>query len=147
MMSKNNNQHLASQCLDHGWLTETNISKRCHFCDALLNECYHTSDCEIWICPACFEKYKAEYSWAIKDWRLTYQEDYLMNAELKFIKPFKKHSEKWDHEHCEFCTAKFMEGDYEDVLHEGYSTLDKKHWICEQCFQDFKGMFNFTVAD
>ena len=81
------------------------------------------------------------------DWRLTCQEDYLMNAALKRVTHYKKHSEKWDHEHCDFCWAKFMEGDYADVLHEGYCTLDEKHWICEQCFQDFKDMFKFTIVD
>ena len=80
------------------------------------------------------------------DWRLTCQEDYLMNATLKHITHFTKHSDKWDHEHCSFCWAKFMEGDYADVLHEGYCALDEKHWICEQCYQDFKEMFHFTVA-
>ena len=70
-------------------------------------------DNQTWICPACFEKNQATYGWSVRDWRLLWQEDYLMNAVLKYVKEFKKHSEKWDHEHCDFCRAKFMEGDYE----------------------------------
>jgi len=43
--------------------------------------------------------------------------------------------------------AKFMEGDYDDVMHVGYRELKKSHWICEQCYQDFKEMFSFKVED
>lgn len=79
------------------------------------------------------------------DWRLTYQEDYLMGKSLKYVKAFKKYSEKWDHEHCSFCWATFSE--YENDLHEGYCTLDEKYWVCPTCFEDFKEMFGWTVAE
>lgn len=76
------------------------------------------------------------------DWRLLNQEEYLMNA--KFAKSeYKKPSEKWDHDHCAFCWDKFSESDGD--LQEGYCTPDKKYWICEECFNDFKEMFRFKV--
>ncbi|MDT7806778.1 MAG: hypothetical protein QOJ70_591 [Acidobacteriota bacterium] len=38
-----------------------------------------------------------------------------------------------------------MEEDYPDVLHEGYATEDNYRWICEQCFKDFKDLFEWKV--
>lgn len=56
----------------------------------------------------------------------------------------------WDHDHCEFCGAKFMApGQSEDpeVLTNGYVTVgsDADQWICETCFADFKDEFKWTV--
>ncbi len=76
------------------------------------------------------------------DWRLVNQQEYLMNAELRksLYKPL---NDNWEHDHCAFCWDKFSEisGD----LNIGYCTKDKKHWICEECFNDFKEMFNFKI--
>ncbi len=81
------------------------------------------------------------------DWRLSFgrKETYLTKAKLKYISEFKKFSETWDHEHCEFCMDKFME--VEGFLHEGYCTLDEKSWICLECFKDFKEMFQWEVVE
>jgi hypothetical protein len=76
------------------------------------------------------------------DWRLHGQERYLMDVQLHKA-TWKTPSPKWDHDHCEFCFAKFSEQDGD--LHEGYSTEGGKNWVCEQCFQDFKEMFRFVV--
>lgn len=76
------------------------------------------------------------------DWRLLNQKEYLMNAKLK-IAQYIKPSDGWDHEHCAFCWDKFSENS--EDLNKGYCTLDKKYWICEDCFNDFKEMFNFKV--
>lgn len=65
-----------------------------------------------------------------------------MNAKLK-IAQYIKPSDGWDHEHCAFCWDKFSENS--EDLNKGYCTLDKKYWICEDCFNDFKEMFNFKV--
>ena len=78
------------------------------------------------------------------DCRLTNQEDYLMNVKLWF-KQYKKHSERWEHEHCEFCWATFCE--QPECLHHGHCTEDEKHWICEKCFNDFKDMFKWQVVN
>ena len=76
------------------------------------------------------------------DWRLTNQEEYLKNAKLNFSR-YKVLSPHWDHDHCAFCWEKFGEND--ESLKQGYCTPDKTYWICEECFNDFKDMFNFQV--
>ena len=76
------------------------------------------------------------------DWRLQGQEDYLAGVTL-FWKKWKAQSLTWDHDHCEFCWEKFSE--FPETLHEGYTTKDDKHWICPECFSDFKDMYQWTV--
>lgn len=74
------------------------------------------------------------------DWRLTNQMNYLFEKQLKHVY-FQKHSESWDHEHCEFCNETICN----DKKME-YCTIDDYHWICENCFNDFKDMFKWTVV-
>ena len=80
------------------------------------------------------------------DWRIMGQDDYLMEKKLYFIK-FQPHSEKWDHEHCEFCWATFS--DAENDLHEGYCTTpdnsNNAYWICSKCYEDFKEDFKWKL--
>jgi hypothetical protein len=80
------------------------------------------------------------------DWRLRDQEKYLMGASLvhRSYRRYAKNPE-WDHDHCAFCWAKFMVEDYPDVLHEGYATADDYHWICDQCFRDFRERFQWQL--
>ena len=47
------------------------------------------------------------------------------------------------HEHCEFCWEKALT----DKAGEFYCTQDFKHWICLECFNDFKDMFHWNIAD
>lgn len=62
----------------------------------------------------------------------------------------------WDHDHCEFCWAKFeapakvAERDSADpsIFTEGYVTVQSggaPQWICEKCFEDFKDEFRWSV--
>ena len=76
------------------------------------------------------------------DWRFQGQDKYLMNVQLMLSK---FDNSVRDHDHCDFCSEKFSEMDGD--LHEGYCTLDKYHWICEKCFNDFKDMFNWQVVN
>ena len=76
------------------------------------------------------------------DWRLLNQKEFLMNAKLKKT-DYTKPSDKWDHDHCAFCWDKFSENNSDQ--HEGCCTTDKKYWICEECFNDFKKMFGFKI--
>ena len=78
------------------------------------------------------------------DWRLTNQEQYLKGVSL-WWKKYAPDSDSWEHDHCEFCWAKFMAEASPDVLQEGYATEDNYHWICEQCFEDFKDLFQWKV--
>ena len=77
------------------------------------------------------------------DWRLQGQEKYLFGKTLVH----KKYAVKMtttDHDHCEFCSDKFSTT-ISDCLTEGYATIDDYHWICQNCFNDFKNDFEWTT--
>jgi len=78
------------------------------------------------------------------DWRLQGQERYLHGALLHRAQ-WTRPRPDWDHDHCEFCWAKFAEEDLPDVLHEGYTTPDRYRWICGTCFRDFADRFGWRV--
>jgi hypothetical protein len=95
------------------------------------------------------------------DWRLRGQESYLRGAALIW-KRYRARSEAWDHDHCVFCWAKFMDPDLSeayrqwvaeqpDTLVEGYTTIADYehgldyHWICKRCFDDFAERFQWRV--
>jgi hypothetical protein len=82
-----------------------------------------------------------------RDWRLTSQEKYLMEAVLEW-KPYRAPDPAWDHDHCEFCWQRFAEPDagYSDSVEWGYVAEDF-YWVCEECFHDFKQRFRWTVMD
>ena len=82
------------------------------------------------------------------DWRLQGQEKYLRGQKLarRAYRPYPDDLD-WDHDHCEFCWAKFMVEDYPDVLHEGYCTLDEYRWICPTCFADFRERFGWELVE
>ena len=73
------------------------------------------------------------------DWRLTNQIDYLTGKKLKYSN-YKKHSNIWNHDHCEFCFEKLS-----NECQNGYCTIDSRHWICKRCFEDFKSMFGWVI--
>lgn len=74
------------------------------------------------------------------DWRLTNQTSYLYKKRL--VKKLFISSDMRDHEHCSFCWYKF----YEPNVY-GYCTLDGQHWICEECFGDFKEVFKWEIEN
>ena len=78
------------------------------------------------------------------DWRLTNQERYLKGASLIWHS-YRPANPVNDHDHCEFCQAKFMQN-VPDTLHEGYTTPDREHWICKTCFNDFADLFAWKVT-
>lgn len=78
-------------------------------------------------------------------------------------KPYRARSETWEHNHCEFCSAKFMDPGFSeahrlfvqahpDVLTEGYTTTAEHarsaacHWVCRRCFEDFADLFQWRVV-
>jgi hypothetical protein len=98
-----------------------------------------------------------------RDFRLRGQERYLQDA--TFVrKPYRVRSEAWEHDHCEFCSAKFIDPAFSDahaamyrgdptLRTEGYAALDTGprreddyHWICETCFEDFRDRFSWKVV-
>jgi len=76
------------------------------------------------------------------DWRVNGQDSYLSGVKLKKML-FKNRAGETDHEHCEFCFEKIS--DHPDTLHSGYCTEDEYHWICEECYNDFKGDFKWEI--
>ncbi len=75
------------------------------------------------------------------DWRLTNQMNYLYTAQLIKLDYFTKCKE-WDHDHCEFCWVKFNSD-----KKNGYCTIHNDHWICENCFGDFKDLFKWKTLN
>lgn len=83
-----------------------------------------------------------------EDWRLTGQEDYLNGATFIHRKYRQnKDNPDWDHDHCEFCMAKFCLRGGEGSLQEGYATEDDYYWVCCKCFDDFKDKLGWQVIE
>ena len=80
-----------------------------------------------------------------QDWRVTNQERYLRGVTLIW-RTYAPASPSNDHDHCEFCFAKFMPGSEPETFQEGYATVDGYRWICKQCFNDFAELFAWQVA-
>jgi hypothetical protein len=81
------------------------------------------------------------------DWRLQGQQRYLTNRTLRWA-TWWEYRPGWDHDHCEFCWAKFGLIDEDGFDHvDGYVTDDDDyHWICPACFADFRERFGWTVV-
>ncbi|MBW8469598.1 MAG: hypothetical protein K0M67_15140 [Thiobacillus sp.] len=79
------------------------------------------------------------------DWRLTNQERYLKGVTL-FKRSYEPASEENDHDHCEFCFAKFMTSALPETIQEGYATPDGHKWVCQNCFEDFVDLFKWEIA-
>jgi hypothetical protein len=80
------------------------------------------------------------------DWRLQGQERYLQGAALEKLSYSPSHQD-WDHDHCEFCGAKFAGKDTLDAAHEGFTTSDRCRWICSTCFGDFRVRFGWSLIE
>ncbi len=78
------------------------------------------------------------------DWRLQGQERFLKGVELRWQK-YQPYRKGWEHDHCEFCGKKLSMKE-EDAT-EGYATGDGYHWVCRECFEDFRDTFEWTVLD
>lgn len=82
---------------------------------------------------------------AADDWRLQGQERSLLGVELRKAMWSSNNPEN-DHDHCEFCWQKLAQPGMSNSIQEGYSTLDRYHWVCPQCFQDFQERFKWTLV-
>lgn len=70
------------------------------------------------------------------DWRRQGQERYLQGMSFRWT-AYRPPRPSWDHDHCEFCGAKFMQLPAEGILTEGFASEDGDRWICAPCFHDF----------
>jgi hypothetical protein len=89
------------------------------------------------------------------DWRLAGDRTWLIRATL-VLKSYRRRSETWEHDHCEYCWAVFSDPTFphdDSNLHQGYSMMardrfaDDQIWICRTCFEDFKDRFQWTVVE
>jgi len=79
------------------------------------------------------------------DWRIRNQSACLRHVRLVFS-AWTAPQPEVDHDHCEFCLSKFAdECLIPDALHAGYSTLDRRHWVCPTCFADFREQFEWCM--
>ena len=77
------------------------------------------------------------------DWRIRNQAAYLRGVQLE--RAMWTPTATSDHEHCEFCWAKFAAASLApDALQDGYATLDRRHWACAPCFDDFQTDFEWA---
>ena len=95
------------------------------------------------------------------DWRLTDQESYLRGVRFQ-RKPYRVYRESWEHDHCAFCWAKFVDPEHSDAhrrlaeqegsVTEGYATTSDYPrgadyvWVCADCFSDFCDDFEWVVV-
>ncbi len=77
------------------------------------------------------------------DWRRQGQERFLSGVKL-IASVYQPYRQGWEHDHCEFCGAKFSIMGKNDMK-QGYRTEDGYHWICNQCFNDFKDEFEWIL--
>lgn len=81
------------------------------------------------------------------DWRLDTYDGYLNGATFA-LKKFVS-TKNNDHEHCVFCWQKITDLTIEDCDMEGYCAMYEStrqtQWICKDCFNEFKNLFNFNV--
>ena len=84
------------------------------------------------------------------DWRLTRgQDEYMQNVKFRYAKFISENGDVNAHEHCEFCWHKFMENpmDLSDCSDKGYVSIDKKYWVCEECFQEFRQFLHLEIIE
>lgn len=72
-------------------------------------------------------------------------------------------NENWEHEHCEFCWAKFIDPTFSEEHRrlveahpehqtEGYATTGEHphgagyHWVCTRCWDDFAEEYGWRLA-
>jgi hypothetical protein len=81
----------------------------------------------------------------MSDWRIDLARH--TKGELLYRRKYTRRSEQWDHDHCEACTAKFMESGTHRNAYRGLATADNYRWVCVDCFRDLKDKMGWTLAD
>lgn len=95
------------------------------------------------------------------DWRRLGQERYLPVGTVFVQRDYRALEENWEHDHCEMCSAKFMDphfsnahaqfiADHTDVLSAGMVTQVNERrlerWVCHPCFDDFATEFGWLIT-
>ncbi|MBR5094643.1 MAG: hypothetical protein IK095_06070 [Oscillospiraceae bacterium] len=79
-----------------------------------------------------------------EDWRILGQEGYLLNKRLQHRR-FSRALCVKDHDQCEFCWRVF-DGKAGSPSYAYFDPISKA-WICEECYNDFKVHFCWTVEE
>lgn len=79
-----------------------------------------------------------------EDWRIAGQEGYLLDKKLIHMRFDRKLCVE-DYDQCEFCWALFDKD--KDNPSMAYFQPEEKVWVCEECFNDFKQYFHWTVEE
>jgi hypothetical protein len=79
-----------------------------------------------------------------KQWRID-TGLFLKGATLQRLR-WKAQSGDCDHDPCACCWAKFAKFDGPDIQHEGYTTADRYHWVCEGCVTDLRDEMDWHLA-
>lgn len=77
------------------------------------------------------------------DWRLFREQGKYLFAASLLKRAYNSDNPFNDHDHCEFCMAKF--GKENGDLTQGYCTENRNIWICPMCYDDFKEQFQWKV--
>lgn len=77
--------------------------------------------------------------------RITHQQSYLSGVSL-MRRTWHAPVQPSDHDHCAFCRVKFAAPAIRGAIQAGYATVDDQHWICDDCFHDFRGAFGWSVV-
>jgi len=82
------------------------------------------------------------------DWRLHDQARYLQGATLHRARRLAVPDVCSDG-HCEFCWEPIPGGDRldRDPMSDAYATHRGDRWVCSRCFEDFKSLFAWVVAN
>lgn len=98
-----------------------------------------------------------------RDWRLDLGPENLFDTTL-VKKRYRAWSEDWEHEHCVYCTAKFMDPLFSDLVaqqiketpeiltvgfvvqHASPGGKPDSQWVCETCAQDFCELFRWSLV-
>lgn len=59
--------------------------------------------------------------------------------------PWRPSDPQKDHDHCEFCRAKFAL--YPGCLREGFSTPDRTRRICSECCEEHRDAYQWNIDD
>jgi hypothetical protein len=84
-----------------------------------------------------------------EDWRVQGQDQYLAGEFFEWRRWFADRPDS-DHDHCAFCWVHFgnqVLSDDPDTQLEGWVTADGQHWVCGDCFRDFRERFSFHTDD
>lgn len=79
-----------------------------------------------------------DVEWYIREYE---EKTYLHNKELYF-----QHfpCEEGNHDHCELCWARFSK--YSTDFKIGYYEPLSKSWLCPDCYNELKSLFQWTLA-